>query len=86
MPYALFSNDAKLSKAYPTEADVWKVASKSGLVVDVSNDEEKRRSLTRWTMTTRSGPAIPSRTKILPATRQKPKATPGPNRSSAHSH
>ena len=22
MPYALFSNDAKLSKAYPTEADV----------------------------------------------------------------
>ena len=41
MPYALFSNDAKLSKAYPTEADVWKVARKSGLVVDVSNDEEK---------------------------------------------
>ena len=41
MPYALFSNDAKLSKAYPTEADVWKVARESGLVVDVSNDEEK---------------------------------------------
>jgi hypothetical protein len=35
MPYALFSNDAKLSKAYPTEADVWKIARKSGLVVDV---------------------------------------------------
>ena len=30
MPYALFSNEAKLSKAYPTEADVWKVARKSG--------------------------------------------------------
>jgi hypothetical protein len=41
MPYALFSNDAKLSKAYPTEADVWKVAKKSGLVVDVVSDEEK---------------------------------------------
>jgi hypothetical protein len=27
MPCALFSNDTKLSKAYPTEADVWKVAS-----------------------------------------------------------
>jgi len=38
MPYALFSNDAKLSKAYPTEADVWKVARKGGLVVD---EEEK---------------------------------------------
>jgi hypothetical protein len=75
MPYALFSNDAKLSKAYPTEADVWKVARKSGLVVDVSNNE-----LTRcWTMTTRSSPAIPSRTKILPATRQKPNATPNHN-------
>jgi hypothetical protein len=35
MPYALFSNDAKLSKAYPTEADVWKIARRSGLVVDV---------------------------------------------------
>jgi hypothetical protein len=41
MPYALFANDAKLSKAYPTEADVWKVAKKSGLVVDVVSDEEK---------------------------------------------
>ncbi|MGA7810552.1 hypothetical protein [Bradyrhizobium sp.] len=36
MPYALFSNDAKLSKAYPTEADVWRLARQSGLVVDVA--------------------------------------------------
>ena len=35
MPYALFSNDTKLSKAYPTEADVWKIARRSGLIVDV---------------------------------------------------
>ena len=41
MPYALFSNEAKLSKAYPTEADVWKVAQKSGLVVDVVSEEAK---------------------------------------------
>jgi hypothetical protein len=34
MPYALFCNDAKISKAYPTEADVWKQAQQSGLVVD----------------------------------------------------
>ena len=38
MPYALFSNDAKLSKAYPTADDVWKIAKKSGLVVDVISD------------------------------------------------
>ena len=38
MPYALFSNDAKLSKTYPTEADVWKHAQKSGLVVDVVSE------------------------------------------------
>lgn len=37
MPYALFSNEAKLSKAYPTAADVWKIARKSGLVVDVAS-------------------------------------------------
>lgn len=41
MPYALFSKDAKLSKAYPTEADVWKHARHSGLVVDVVSEEEK---------------------------------------------
>ena len=41
MPYALFCNDAKLSKAYPTEADVCKVAQNSGLVVDVVTEEGK---------------------------------------------
>jgi len=41
MPYALFSNDAKLSKAYPTAADVWKIAQKSGLVVDVVSQDDK---------------------------------------------
>ena len=41
MPYALFCNDAKLSKAYPTEADVWKVAQHSGLVVDVVSEDGK---------------------------------------------
>jgi hypothetical protein len=41
MPYALFCNEAKLSKAYPTEADVWKVARKSGLVVDVATEDDK---------------------------------------------
>jgi hypothetical protein len=41
MPYALFSKDAKLSKAYPTEADVWKQAQLCGLVVDAVSDEEK---------------------------------------------
>ena len=40
MPYALFCNEAKLSKAYPTEADVWKLARQSGLVVDVASEEE----------------------------------------------
>jgi hypothetical protein len=41
MPYALFSNDVQLSKTYPTEADVWKHARKSGLVVDVTSDDGK---------------------------------------------
>ena len=41
MPYALFCNDAKLSKTYPSEADVWKFAQQSGLVVDAASDEKK---------------------------------------------
>lgn len=38
MPYALFCNDAKISKSYPAEADVWRFARLSGLVVDVASD------------------------------------------------
>ena len=41
MPFALFSNEAQISKAYPSEADVWKIAQTSGLVVDVATDEER---------------------------------------------
>jgi hypothetical protein len=41
MPYALFCDDAKLSKAYPTEADVWKLAAESGLVTDVEAKNSK---------------------------------------------
>ena len=41
MPYALFSNEAKLSKAYPTEADVWKHARLSGLVVDAITEDDR---------------------------------------------
>ncbi len=41
MPYALFCNEARLSKAYPTEADVWKLARRSGLVVDTVSEGEK---------------------------------------------
>jgi hypothetical protein len=40
MPYALFCNDAKLSKAYPTEADVWNEARRSGLVNEAAMEEE----------------------------------------------
>ena len=38
MPYALFCNDAQISKAYPSEADVWKLAQTSGLVAYVDGE------------------------------------------------
>lgn len=38
MPYALFCHEAKLSKAYPTEADVWRLARQSGLVIDAASE------------------------------------------------
>src|ERR1700761_5521125 len=41
MPYALFSNDTKLSNAYPTEADVWRLARKSGLVVEAVSEDDR---------------------------------------------
>ena len=51
MPYALFCNDAQISKAYPSEADVWQLAQQSGLVVDVSTDDQRhgpRRVVRIW--------------------------------------
>lgn len=39
MAYALFCNDSQISKAYPSESDVWKFAQRSGLVVDVGTDD-----------------------------------------------
>jgi hypothetical protein len=41
MPYALFCNDARLSKTYPSEADVWELARKSGLVVEATSDTDR---------------------------------------------
>ena len=41
MPYALFCDEAKLSKAYPTEADVWRLARESGLVVDITTNARR---------------------------------------------
>ncbi len=41
MPYALFINNDKISKAYKTEQEVWKKADEAGLVVDLSSQEEK---------------------------------------------
>ncbi len=41
MPYALFSHEARLSNAYPTEADVWKLARSSGLVVDAVSEDDR---------------------------------------------
>ena len=41
MPYALFCHEARLSKAYPTEADVLKLARQSGLLVDVASGDDQ---------------------------------------------
>jgi len=40
MPYALYSNDFKISKAFATKAEVWQHAAETGLVMDVSSREE----------------------------------------------
>lgn len=40
MPYALFSNSAKVSKAFPEKSDVWRHATESGLVLEVGLGEE----------------------------------------------
>jgi hypothetical protein len=39
MPYALFEHDEKLSRAFPTEEDVWRHAEEAGLVDIVDGKE-----------------------------------------------
>lgn len=41
MPYALFENEYRLSRAFPTENDVWRCADDCGLVVDDPNGEQR---------------------------------------------
>jgi hypothetical protein len=40
MPYALFDDDVKISRTYPTENDVWRHASAAGLVVDSGSGKQ----------------------------------------------
>lgn len=79
MPYALFSNEARLSKTYPTEADVWKLARRSGLVVDWPRMRKNRRPGRCSTMTMKSEPAAQNHRKTPPGTRLKPNARPNLN-------
>ena len=39
MAYALFSQDTKISRTYPTEAEVWKHAEENELVIDAISAE-----------------------------------------------
>jgi hypothetical protein len=41
MPYALFENDAKLSRTFPTEMEVWRCAEDSGLVIAGVHGEKR---------------------------------------------
>jgi len=45
MPFALFDRDAKISKAYPTEDEVWTHAREAGLVIDKIPEESGPRHI-----------------------------------------
>ena len=40
MPYAIFCQDEQISKAFPTEANVWTHARENGLVVEVHKPDD----------------------------------------------
>jgi hypothetical protein len=41
MPYALFENEFRLSRPFPTAADVWRCAEDCGLLVDDANGGQR---------------------------------------------
>ena len=42
MPYAIFCDNEKISKTFPTEADVWTHARENGLVVEVHEPDDEK--------------------------------------------
>lgn len=55
MPYALFSDNVQVSRAFPSKPDVWRHAEESGLVVEVgSGDEDPPRKVLDMACTIRS--------------------------------
>ena len=51
MPYALFCNDSQISKAYPSEADVWNPKAWTSDALFLPQTREKFRSLTHLGLT-----------------------------------
>ena len=41
MPYALFENEFRLSRTFPTATDVWRCAEDCGLVIDEANGRRR---------------------------------------------
>jgi hypothetical protein len=41
MPYALFENEFRLSRTFPTPTDVWRCAEDCGLVVDDGHGDQR---------------------------------------------
>ena len=41
MPYALFENEYRLSRTFPTATDVWRCAEDCGLVIDEANGRQR---------------------------------------------
>jgi len=41
MPYALFENEFRLSRTFPTASDVWRCAEDCGLVIDEANGRQR---------------------------------------------
>lgn len=76
MPYALFINDEKISRAFPTRSDVWHHADEAGLVVDIppNEGEPPRRELDQ-DYTIKPCPPDDQGEALPPADREQPSAS-----------
>ena len=62
MPYALFDRDKQIGEAWPTEAEVWRNALRSGLIADIPvADEAGGQVLPRGYHVARTDPEDPRR-------------------------
>jgi len=84
MPYALFTNDEQISKAYRTKQEIWKKADEAGLVVEEVSADPKETPTKVLDENYEIRPCPPDASSDAAVTESPPEPIESPRKRSAH--